>query len=126
MTPYEPDIAHQQETEQLLRSMTVDPKDAVAVCEHCGWPFVIAAKDLACCRELKARRLKNPAAMSPRAGAVLCPVDAVLTYQDAVAARRMREDPARKGDIADEVQGLTPGTNHALFLDWLRKHGGIV
>lgn len=149
MTEYEPDRPLQQATEQLLRQIVADPTLRVAICDHCGWPFVIAAKDLACCRELQARRAKNPATMSPQAGAVLCPLDEVLTYQDQVAVRKMRamdgvgaldpethalieerireqyRQPTPVGDIVDEVMGSPAGQNQALFLDWLRKHGGI-
>jgi len=51
--------------------------------------FIMSAKDLACCREQKERRDKDPVSMSPRAGAVLCPMHGVVAYQDAVARRRL-------------------------------------
>jgi len=95
-----------------------DETYAVEICESCNWPFLILAKDLACCRELKAARDKDPSAMSPRAGAVLCPMDQELSRLEAIARRQL-------GDIVDEFAGLPPGTNAALFRDWLRKQGMI-
>jgi len=108
--------------------IVLEDGETVARCESCFHPFAILEVDLVSCRELKALRKQRPGHVSPHAGEILCPMHADLMHSELIARRRLeggRGKPTPR-DIVDEFAGLPPGTNAALFLDWLRKHGGIV
>lgn len=101
--------------------------ETVVDCEECGHPFVIRSSDLACCRSLKALRVTKPDAMSPRAGAVLCPLDSIVLYQDRVASKKLPptvgvlKGKNKPENVVDLENGRCARTHQGwqLFRSWL-------
>lgn len=98
----------------------VDVERTIAFCEDCRWPFLISRKDLRIRHPHRLQRGASPKSMSPRAGAVLCPVDREAAWLDRLAFR-LFEPPGVEGvDYLrfDEMRGMD-AKRLKLFRDWL-------